>query len=397
MSVSTLPTHRRSVQLLLLQFVFGSTIVLPNAPLRVSHGAAVDQAGRSGLVRCAYNPQPNKAKPKKAKVKGPKEKVPPSAAAAQQLVPEQTFFEGPPSITETFIPGLSLFTVVGVIPFSASLARQAWTRYKITNKRMEIQSGAPPPPPPTHRLHPVANTGEATLIRPPSPPARRVPGQGRRADHLSGDHRHQVAAPVRRRRGRSRAHAAGRSQGGSSQPTPQPTSQPTPQPTPAVAPPACSQRTPLPTDRHRHLHRHRYPHPHAHRHSALRAARASLLHWRVHLLWLGRPALAAEQRGSAPQVEIRSMPEFDRNLKFMFDQVCTCSALALHLLCTWLCTCSALALHLLCTCSVPAPPHAALALAPRSCAPTYRHASHGGIAHGCVADGRPPPAGLRLP
>jgi len=131
----------RSVQLLLLQFVFGSTIVLPNAPLRVSHGAAVDQAGRSGLVRCAYNPQPNKAKPKKAKVKGPKEKVPPSAAAAQQLVPEQTFFEGPPSITETFIPGLSLFTVVGVIPFSASLARQAWTRYKITNKRMEIQSG----------------------------------------------------------------------------------------------------------------------------------------------------------------------------------------------------------------------------------------------------------------
>merc|ERR1712106_614672 len=49
--------------------------------------------------------------------------------------------EGAPSITETFIPGLSLFTVVGVIPFSASLARQAWTRYKITNKRMEIQSG----------------------------------------------------------------------------------------------------------------------------------------------------------------------------------------------------------------------------------------------------------------
>ena len=36
------------------------------------------------------------------------------------------------------------------------------------------------------------------------------------------------------------------------------------------------------------------------------------------------------------------MPEFDRNLKFMFDQVCTCSALS-----------SALALHLLCTCSVP--------------------------------------------
>jgi len=134
----------RTVQLLLLQFVLGGTIVLPHAPLRVSHGAAMNQAGRSGPVRCAYNPQPSKnsaTNRKKIKEKGPKQKGPPSTAAAQQLVPEQTFFEGAPSITETFIPGLSLFTVVGVIPFSASLARQAWTRYKITNKRMEIQSG----------------------------------------------------------------------------------------------------------------------------------------------------------------------------------------------------------------------------------------------------------------
>jgi len=62
-------------------------------------------------------------------------------AMAQQLVMEQTFWEGPPSITETLIPGLSVFTVVGLIPFSASLARQAWTRYKLTNKRFEIASG----------------------------------------------------------------------------------------------------------------------------------------------------------------------------------------------------------------------------------------------------------------
>jgi len=57
------------------------------------------------------------------------------------IVPEQTFWEGPPSITETVIPGLSLFTVVGVIPFTASLARQAWTKYKITNRRVEVCSG----------------------------------------------------------------------------------------------------------------------------------------------------------------------------------------------------------------------------------------------------------------
>merc|ERR1719428_719250 len=89
-------------------------------------------------VRCAYNPQPSKARPKKSKQ--PKQKVK-GPAPASVVVPEQTFWEGPPSITETIIPGLSLFTVVGVIPFTASLARQAWTRYKLTNKRLEIASG----------------------------------------------------------------------------------------------------------------------------------------------------------------------------------------------------------------------------------------------------------------
>ena len=139
---SVLPAGRHALQLLFLQFVLGGTLVLPLAPARGLHVAPANQASRLGAARCAYNPQPSKSKPRKAKVKGPKEKGPPSAAAALQLVPEITFFEGPPSITETFIPGLSLFTVVGVIPFSASLARQAWTRYKLTNKRLEISSGA---------------------------------------------------------------------------------------------------------------------------------------------------------------------------------------------------------------------------------------------------------------
>jgi len=133
---------RYVVPLLFSQFVLGGTVVasVPTAHSTL-RGAAAIRACRSGAARCAYNPQPSKARPKKAKVKGPKEKGPLSAAAAQQLVPEQVFFEGPPSITETVIPGLSLFTVVGVIPFTASLARQAWTRYKITNKRLEIASG----------------------------------------------------------------------------------------------------------------------------------------------------------------------------------------------------------------------------------------------------------------
>ena len=87
----------------------------------------------------AYNPKPSKARPKKSKQ--PKEKVKAPAPQVAAIAPEQTFWEGAPSITETLIPGLSLFTVVGVIPFTASLARQAWTKYKFTNRRVEVASG----------------------------------------------------------------------------------------------------------------------------------------------------------------------------------------------------------------------------------------------------------------
>ena len=91
----------------------------------------------------AYNPQPTKgAFGKKKKNKAPKEKVKaPAPTAGVALTPEQTFWEGPPSMTETLIPGLSLFTVVGIIPFSASIARQAWTKYKMTNRRIEVATG----------------------------------------------------------------------------------------------------------------------------------------------------------------------------------------------------------------------------------------------------------------
>merc|ERR1719482_1136084 len=99
---------------------------------------AAPATAAAAAVRCTYNPQPSKARPKKSKA--PKEKVKAPAPTAA-LVPEQTFWEGAPSITETLIPGLSLFTVVGVIPFSASLARQAWTKYKLTNRRVEVASG----------------------------------------------------------------------------------------------------------------------------------------------------------------------------------------------------------------------------------------------------------------
>jgi len=96
---------------------------------------------RSPPARCAYNPEPSKARPgKKQKLKQPKEKVK-APVAPMAVAPEVTFFEGPPSSTEMIIPGISVLTVVGIIPFAASVARQAWTRYKFTNRRVEVASG----------------------------------------------------------------------------------------------------------------------------------------------------------------------------------------------------------------------------------------------------------------
>mmetsp|Transcript_5208 Transcript_5208/g.7333 ORF Transcript_5208/g.7333 Transcript_5208/m.7333 type:complete len:204 (+) Transcript_5208:41-652(+) len=67
--------------------------------------------------------------------------APPVTADKIMLEPETVFFEGPPSWTELVIPGISILTVIGIIPFAAALSRQAWVRYKITSRRISIQSG----------------------------------------------------------------------------------------------------------------------------------------------------------------------------------------------------------------------------------------------------------------
>lgn len=54
---------------------------------------------------------------------------------------ETVFFEGPPSWTEAVVPAISIITVLGLVPFAAAVSRQVWTRYKITNLRLSIQSG----------------------------------------------------------------------------------------------------------------------------------------------------------------------------------------------------------------------------------------------------------------
>jgi hypothetical protein len=57
------------------------------------------------------------------------------------LSPEEVFYEGPPAITETIAPTISILTVIGIIPAAAAWARQAWVRYKITSRRIRVTSG----------------------------------------------------------------------------------------------------------------------------------------------------------------------------------------------------------------------------------------------------------------
>ena len=57
------------------------------------------------------------------------------------MAAEETYYEGPPAITETIVPTISILTVIGIIPAAAAWARQAWVRYKITSRRIRVTSG----------------------------------------------------------------------------------------------------------------------------------------------------------------------------------------------------------------------------------------------------------------
>jgi hypothetical protein len=59
----------------------------------------------------------------------------------QKLAAEKIFFEGPPSKVELIIPFFSILTVIGLIPFITTLLRQFWVKYKITNRRISVDSG----------------------------------------------------------------------------------------------------------------------------------------------------------------------------------------------------------------------------------------------------------------
>jgi hypothetical protein len=81
------------------------------------------------------------AKTKRGKRKGGEQAAAAPSKAAATLAPEETFYEGPPAITETIAPTISILTVVGIIPAASAWARQAWVRYNITNRRIRVTSG----------------------------------------------------------------------------------------------------------------------------------------------------------------------------------------------------------------------------------------------------------------
>merc|ERR1719296_618309 len=81
------------------------------------------------------------AKAKRGKRKGGDKSASAPAKAAATLAPEETFYEGPPAITETIAPTISILTVVGIVPAAAAWARQAWVRYQITDRRIRVTSG----------------------------------------------------------------------------------------------------------------------------------------------------------------------------------------------------------------------------------------------------------------
>lgn len=98
-------------------------------------------AGEDNALEKAESLGKGAAKAKRGKRKGASSDAKKAAKVAASLAPEEVFYEGPPAITETIVPTISILTVVGIIPAAAAWARQAWVRYKITSRRVRVTSG----------------------------------------------------------------------------------------------------------------------------------------------------------------------------------------------------------------------------------------------------------------
>jgi hypothetical protein len=64
-----------------------------------------------------------------------------STAPASDDGPEEIAYEGPPAISDAILPSFAIPTIVGLIPATAAWSRQAWVRFKITNKGVRTTGG----------------------------------------------------------------------------------------------------------------------------------------------------------------------------------------------------------------------------------------------------------------
>lgn len=63
----------------------------------------------------------------------------PAATMQVKLDAEVTFFEGGPDPSEMAAPAVSILTVIGLVPFSAAVARQVWVKYTLTSRRIKVR------------------------------------------------------------------------------------------------------------------------------------------------------------------------------------------------------------------------------------------------------------------
>jgi len=139
-TVPTMVSSKTAAACVILGLAGEASAFVPNGGLATGVGRAT-AVQSSGLARFTLPRVEGgavmmaKKKKQKVKTKGPQ------LPTRKELDPEMVFFEGKPSPTELIAPTLSIITIIGILPFIASLYRQATVGYKFTNKRLSIASG----------------------------------------------------------------------------------------------------------------------------------------------------------------------------------------------------------------------------------------------------------------
>lgn len=109
---------------------FVSSVVVPVVPVTASASANVTRRPSVRMAERSSKQRSRRFVPGKS-----------ASASKKKLEPEEVFIEVSPNWTELIVPTVSILTVIGIIPFIGSVARQFWVRYKLTSRRISITSG----------------------------------------------------------------------------------------------------------------------------------------------------------------------------------------------------------------------------------------------------------------